>query len=83
MLINLVPDFLAVLESDDRVSAYLAYFERHKALLTAYWDNYVLEPSGPHFEDVVQSTVHANRDDLLTLLSRSDVVALARLAADL
>jgi len=82
MLINLVPDFLAVLESDDRVSAYLAYFERHKALLTAYWDNYVLEPSGPHFEDVVQSTVNANRDDLLTLLSRSDVVALARLAEE-
>jgi hypothetical protein len=78
MLINLVPDFLAVLEADDRVSAYLAYFERHKALLTAYWDNYVLEPSGPHFEDVVQSTVNANRDDLLTLLARTDVVALAR-----
>lgn len=82
MLINLVPDFLAVLEADDRVSAYLAYFERHKALLTAYWDNYVLEPSGPHFEDVVQSTVNANRDDLLTLLSRTDVVALARQAEE-
>jgi len=82
MLINLVPDFLAVLEADDRVSAYLAYFERHKALLTAYWDNYVLEPSGPHFEDVVQSTVNANRDDLRTLLSRTDVVALARQAEE-
>ena len=82
MLINLVPDFLAVLEADDRVSAYLAYFERNKALLTAYWDNYVLEPSGPHFEDVVQSTVNANRDDLLTLLSRTDVVALARQAEE-
>ncbi len=82
MLINLVPDFLAVLEADDRVSAYLAYFERHKALLTAYWDNYVLEPSGPHFDDVVQSTVNANRDDLRTLLSRTDVVALARQAEE-
>ena len=82
MLINLVPDFLAVLEADDRVSAYLAYFERHKALLTAYWDNYVLEPSGPHFEDVVYSTVNANRDDLLTLLARTDVVALARQAEE-
>ncbi len=82
MLINLVPDFLAVLEADDRVSAYLAYFERHKALLTAYWDNYVLEPSGPHFEDVVLSTVNANRDDLRTLLSRTDVVALARQAEE-
>ncbi|WP_411280009.1 hypothetical protein [Gemmatimonas sp.] len=82
MLINLVPDFLAVLEADDRVSAYLAYFERHKALLTAYWDNYVLEPSGPHFDDVVHSTVNANRDDLLTLLARTDVVALARQAEE-
>ena len=82
MLINLVPDFLAVLEADDRVSAYLAYFERHKALLTAYWDNYVLEPSGPHFDDVVLSTVNANRDDLFTLLARTDVVALARQAEE-
>ena len=82
MLINLVPDFLAVLEADDRVSAYLAYFERHKALLTAYWDNYVLEPSGPHFEEVVHATVNANRDDLFTLLARTDVVALARQAEE-
>jgi len=82
MLINLVPDFLAVLEADDRVSAYLAYFERHKALLTAYWDNYVLEPAGPHFEEVVQSTVNANRDDLFTLLARTDIVALARRAEE-
>ena len=82
MLINLVPDFLAVLDADDRVSAYLAYFERHRPLLTAYWDNYVLEPSGPHFEEVVQATVNANRDDLLTLLSRTDVVALARQAEE-
>jgi hypothetical protein len=82
MLINLVPDFLAVLDADDRVAAYLAYFERHRPLLTAYWDNYVLEPSGPHFEEVVQATVSANRDDLLTLLSRTDVVALARQAEE-
>ena len=82
MLINLVPDFLAVLEADDRVSAYLAYFERHKALLTAYWDNYVLEPAGPHFEEVVQSTVNANRDDLFALLARTDIVALARRAEE-
>ena len=82
MLINLVPDFLAVLDADDRVAAYLAYFERHRSLLAAYWDNYVLEPSGPHFEEVVQATVNANRDDLLTLLSRTDVVALARQAEE-
>ena len=78
MLINLVPDFLAVLEADDRVAAYLAYFERHKALLTAYWDNYVLEPSGPHFDEVVLSTI----TDLFMLLARTDVVALARRAEE-
>lgn len=77
MLINLLPDFLAILKADDRVSAYHDYFERHRALLAAYWDNYVVEPSGPHFDEVVRSTVSANRDDLLSLLSRIDVVALA------
>jgi hypothetical protein len=77
MLINLLPDFLAILTADDRVSAYHDYFERHRALLSAYWDNYVVEPSGPHFEEVVRATVAANRDDLLSLLSRVDVVTLA------
>jgi hypothetical protein len=78
MLINLLPDFLAILTADDRVSAYHDYFERHRALLSAYWDNYVVEPSGPHFEEVVRATVAANRDDLLSLLSRVDVVTLAQ-----
>lgn len=82
MLINLVPDFLAVLDADDRQAAYLAYFERHKALLTAYWENYVLEPSGPHFEEVVRATVAADRSDLRALLATTDVVALARQTED-
>ncbi len=77
MLINLIPDFLAVLNAVDRDAAYREYFERHRALLAAYWDNYVLEPSGPHFDEVIRATVAANRDDLLALLSRTDVVALA------
>ncbi len=82
MLINLVPDFLAVLDADDRHAAYLAYFERHRALLTAYWDNYVLEPSGPHFEDVVRATTVADRSDLHALLASTDIVALARATED-
>lgn len=82
MLINLVPDFLAVLEADDRHAAYLAYFDRHRKLLTAYWDNYVLEPEGPHFEEVVRATVAADRADLYALLASTDVVALARLAEE-
>lgn len=80
MLINLLPDFLAVLNAADREAAYHAYFDRHRALLTAYWDNYVLEPSGPHFEEVVRATVNAERDDLHALLARTDVVALAQQA---
>lgn len=77
MFVNLLPDFLAVLQAPDRVAAYRAYFDRHRSLLTAYWDNYVLDPSGPHFDDVVRSTVLADRRDLELLLARTDVVALA------
>ncbi|MEO7522268.1 MAG: hypothetical protein ABIW79_10670 [Gemmatimonas sp.] len=80
MLINLLPDFLAILEADDRVSAYHYYFERHRVLLSAYWDNYVVEPAGPHFDDVIKSTVIAGRNDLRDLLARVDVVALAQQA---
>ena len=80
MIINLLPDFLAVLNSADRVDAYHAYFDRHRSLLTAYWDNYVVEPQGPHFDEVIRSTVEANRDDLLALLDNTDVVTLAERA---
>ncbi len=80
MLINLLPDFLAVLNAADREAAYHAYFDRHRTLLTAYWDNYVLEPSGPHFEEVVRATVNAQREDLHALLANTDIVALAQQA---
>ena len=56
MLINLLPDFLAVLESEDRVAAYRRYFDAHRALLAAYWDNYVVDPDGPHFDEVVRAS---------------------------
>ncbi len=80
MLINLLPDFFAVLESTDRVAAYLRYFEAHRRILDPYWTNYVLDPEGPHFQEVVRSTAYASRDDLRTMLARIDVVALARAA---
>lgn len=78
MLINLLPDFFAVLESTDRVAAYQRYFQLHQPLLEAYWHNYVIDPEGPHFVDVVRATVRANRDDLRAMLARTDVVQLAR-----
>jgi len=78
MLINLLPDFFAVLNSTDRVAAYHRYFETHRRLLEAYWHNYVLDPDGPHFRDVVQLAALADRSDLRTMLERTDVVSLAR-----
>ena len=36
MLINLLPDFFAVLNSTDRVAAYQRYFEVHRRILDAY-----------------------------------------------
>ena len=77
MLINLLPDFFAVLQSTDPAAAYSRYFEAHKPLLEAYWHNYVVEPAGPHFQDVVRDTVRADREDLRAMLDRTDVVALA------
>jgi hypothetical protein len=78
MLINLLPDFFAILDSTDRIAAYRSYFERHRPLLQAYWHNYVIDPDSPHFADVVRSTVLAERSDLRAMLERTDVVTLAR-----
>ncbi len=78
MLINLLPDFFAVLNSHDRVAAYLRYYETHRRILEAYWHNYVLDPDGPHFREVAQMAALADRSDLRAMLERTDVVALAR-----
>jgi hypothetical protein len=80
MLINLLPDFRHVLESADRVSAYHRYVEQHRPLLHAYWHNYVVDPEGAHYGDVVRGVVQADYADLDAMLARTDVVALARSA---
>lgn len=80
MLINLLPDFFALLDSSDPAAAYLRYFDAHRRLLEAYWTNYVIEPAGPHFHDIVRSTVAADRSDLRAMLERTDVVTIARAA---
>ena len=61
MLINLLPDFFAVLNSTDRIAAYQRYFDNHRSILQAYWANYVLDPDGPHFSDVARSAALAGR----------------------
>jgi uncharacterized protein YjaZ len=80
MLINLIPDFLAVLHAADRAAAYSRYFDSHRPILDAYWRNYVVDPDGPHFAEVVRTTVTADRQDLLRTLERLDVVSRARKA---
>ena len=80
MLINLLPDFLAVLESTDRLAAYQRYFDAHRTILEPYWHNYVIDPDSPHFAEIARSTVYAGRSDLSAMLDRTDVVALARTA---
>lgn len=82
MLINLLPDFFAVLNSTDRLQAYLRYYEAHRPLLESYWHNYVVDPDGPHFAEVVRSAALADRSDLVSLLERTDVAALARVTAE-
>jgi len=78
MLINLIPDFLSVVNSTDRIAAYLRYFDAYRPLLSAYWHNYVLDPDSPHFAEVVRATALADRTDLTGMLERTDVVGLAR-----
>lgn len=78
MLVNLLPDFLAVLNSSDRVAAYHRYYDDHRHRLAAYWHNYVLDPETPHFTDVVRMAAMADRTDLLAMLERTDVAAMAR-----
>lgn len=77
MLINLLPDFLAVLDADDREAAYQRYRDSHRLILDAYWHNYVLDPDSPHVGDVVATTLRADRSDLRLLASTVDVVQLA------
>ncbi|NUQ11530.1 MAG: hypothetical protein HUU26_04250 [Gemmatimonadaceae bacterium] len=80
MLVNLLPDFLEVLNSSDRVAAYHRYYDAHRHRLAAYWHNYVFDPDTAHFADVVRMAALADRSDLLAMLERTDVVALARSA---
>lgn len=77
MLVNLVPEFLAVLAAPDPVAAYHDYLDRHKPVLESYWRNYVLDPASPHAEQVIAATVGAERTDLARLLQDVHVAPIA------
>lgn len=78
MLINLLPDFFAVLDSTDTLAAYQRYLSAHRRILDGYWNNYVIPPDGPHFLEILRGVVSADRSDLRSMLERTDVVTLAR-----
>jgi hypothetical protein len=77
VLINLLPDFLAVLDAHDREAAYRQYRETHRPILDAYWRNYVLDPDGPHADEIIARALRADRTDLLALAATADLVQLA------
>src|SRR6185295_1795879 len=67
VLINLLPDFLSVLEAADREAAYRQYRDAHRLILDAYWRNYVLYPEAPHADEIVTAALSADRSDLYAL----------------
>ena len=79
MLINLVPDFLAVLRSADRVAAFHRYIESHQPFLSAYWHNYVVDLESPPAAGIIEAALGADRSDLATVLEAKDP---AQLVAD-
>lgn len=77
MLVNLVPEFLATLAAPDPTAAYHEYLDRHRPVLSAYWQNYVIDPDSPHAEPIIETAVRADRTDLARMLHVVDVVAIA------
>ena len=77
MLVNLVPEFLATLTASDPSAAYHEYLDRHRPILSAYWQNYVLDPQSPHAQPIIDAALRADRSDLKRLLEDVDVIALA------
>lgn len=80
MLINLLPEFIEILGSSNREAAYQRYFESHRAVLSAYWNNYVLDPGSPHAADVIATALRADRSDLRELLQSVKVAEIAESA---
>jgi hypothetical protein len=77
MLVNLVPEFLATLSAADPAAAYHDYLGRHRPVLAAYWQNYVIDPESQHAESIIRAALSADRSDLKRVLEDVDVVAIA------
>jgi hypothetical protein len=80
VLINLLPEFLAVLEATDRDKAYSKYLDNHRAVLQAYWHNYVMDLDSPAAADIIHQSLRADRSDLWELIASVDVVEIVEAA---
>lgn len=80
MLINLLPEFLAVLEASDREKAYHKYLDNHRAILQAYWHNYVMDLDSPPAGEIIGQAMNADRSDLWELIASVDVVEIVEQA---
>ena len=76
VLINLLPDFLDILDQSDPEAAYFRFLDTHRPLLSAYWSNYVLDLDSPHVAELVAAAVRADRSDLYAMLREVDVARL-------
>ncbi|MGE0353753.1 MAG: hypothetical protein AB7Q69_10970, partial [Gemmatimonadales bacterium] len=74
MLINLLPEFLAILQADDPTAAYQRYLDNHRPALQAYWHNYVMDLDSPPAEQLIHSVLQADRTDLWELVGSVNVV---------
>ena len=77
MLINLIPEFLGVLQAKDRLAAYHRYLDAHGPVLKAYWHNYVLDLDSPQSEAIIRRALSADRTDLKATLDSIDLPAIA------
>ena len=82
MILNLVPEFLAVCASPHPVDAYAAYYRRYERVLSAYWRNNVLDPDSPHAAEVIRVALSADRRDLEKLLQSANLERVATEALD-
>jgi hypothetical protein len=77
VLINLVPEFLSVIDADEPEAAYARYRAAHRPVLDAYWRNYVLDPDSAQAHKVVLDALRAKRDDLRAVMASHNLEVLA------
>lgn len=77
MLINLLPEFLALESAPDPRTAWNRYYDTHRPVLEAYWRNYVMDPDSGAADELIGRALRADRSDMWELIGSCDVVQMA------